>query len=108
MRERTDLESRLNGIRGLERDLEDATTLIDLGDAEDDEATAQEGEAILRRLVKDAETQQIESLLSGEADANDTFLEVHSAPAAPRARIGRTCSTACTPAGPSVAASRSS
>ncbi len=33
---------------------------------------------MLRQLSKDAETQQIEALLSGEADANDTFLEVHS------------------------------
>ncbi len=78
MRERTDLEARLNGIRTLERELDDANTLIELGDAEDDEATIQEGETILRRLVKEAETQQIESLLSGEADGNDTFLEVHS------------------------------
>jgi peptide chain release factor 2 len=78
MRERTDLETRLNGIRNLERDLDDATTLIDLGDAEGDEATAEEGAVILRRLEKDAQTQQIEALLSGEADASDTFLEVHS------------------------------
>ncbi len=78
MRERTDLDTRLNGIRALERDLDDANTLIELGDAEDDEATVQEGEVILRRLVKDAQTQQIEALLSGEADSNDTFLEVHS------------------------------
>ncbi len=78
MRERTDLETRLNGIRALERDLDDAHTLIELGDEGDDEETVQEGETILRRLVKDAQTQQIEALLSGEADSNDTFLEVHS------------------------------
>jgi peptide chain release factor 2 len=78
MRERTDLETRLTGIRTLERELDDAATLIELGDAEDDEATVQEGEAILRRLEKDAQTQQIEALLAGEADGNDTFLEVHS------------------------------
>jgi peptide chain release factor 2 len=78
MRERTDLDARLSGIAKLERELDDASTLIELGDAEGDEATVQEGEAILRRLEKDAQTQQIEALLSGEADANDTFLEVHS------------------------------
>jgi peptide chain release factor 2 len=78
MRERTDLETRLTGIRKLEADLDDASTLIELGDAENDEATVKEGEGILRRLQKDAETQQIEALLSGEADASDTFLEVHS------------------------------
>jgi peptide chain release factor 2 len=78
MRERTDIETRLNGIAKLERELDDASTLIDLGDAEGDEPTAMEGEAILRRLEKEAQTQQIEALLSGEADASDTFLEVHS------------------------------
>jgi peptide chain release factor 2 len=78
MRERNDIETRLNGIQKLERELDDASTLIDLGDAEGDEETAQEGEAILRRLEKDAQTQQIEALLSGEADGSDTFLEVHS------------------------------
>jgi peptide chain release factor 2 len=78
MRERTDIETRLTGIQKLERELDDASTLIDLGDAEGDEETAQEGEAILRRLEKDAQTQQIEALLSGEADGSDTFLEVHS------------------------------
>jgi peptide chain release factor 2 len=78
MRERTDLETRLNGIRRIERDLDDAVTLIELGEAEKDETSVKEGEDILRRLEKDAATQQIEALLSGEADSNDTFLEVHS------------------------------
>jgi peptide chain release factor 2 len=78
MRERTDIETRLTGIKKLEIELDDASTLIDLGDAEGDEATVKEGEDILRRLVKDGETQQLEALLSGEADASDTFLEVHS------------------------------
>jgi peptide chain release factor 2 len=78
MRERTDLEVRLTGISRLERDLDDATTLIDLGDAEDDEDTVREGEGILKRLDQDAQTQQLEALLSGEADGMDTFLEVHS------------------------------
>jgi peptide chain release factor 2 len=78
MRERTDIETRLTGIKKLEIELDDASTLIELGDAEGDEGTVKEGEDILRRLVKDGETQQLEALLSGEADASDTFLEVHS------------------------------
>jgi peptide chain release factor 2 len=78
MRERTDIDTRLQGILRLERDMDDACTLIELGDAEGDEATAQEGEAILKRLDKDAQTQQIEALLAGEADGSDSFLEVHS------------------------------
>jgi peptide chain release factor 2 len=78
MRERTDLDARLQGIQRLEREMDDASTLIELGDAEGDEPTVQEGEAILRRLDKDAQTQQIEALLAGEADGSDSFLEVHS------------------------------
>jgi peptide chain release factor 2 len=78
MRERTSLEVRLTGIRKLETELDDASTLIELGDAEGDEGTVKEGEAMLRQLEKEAQTQQIEALLSGEADSNDTFLEVHS------------------------------
>ena len=78
MRERTDLESRLNGLKKLEVDLEDAVTMIDLGDAEGDEPTVQEGEAMLRVVQADAASQQLEALLSGEADSNDTYLEVHA------------------------------
>jgi peptide chain release factor 2 len=78
MRERTDLDARLNGIKRLEGELDDAATLIELGESEKDDASVAEGEAMLRRLEKDAATQQIEALLSGEADGNDTFLEVHS------------------------------
>ena len=78
MRERTDLESRMNGLKKLETDLEDATTLIELGEAEGDEDTIGEGEAMLRTLQTDAARQQLEALLSGEADAMDTYLEVHA------------------------------
>jgi peptide chain release factor 2 len=78
MRERTDLEARMNGIRTLERDLDDATTLIELGEAEDDNATVSEGETILNRLEDDGRRLQIEAMLSGEADSFDTYLEVHS------------------------------
>jgi peptide chain release factor 2 len=78
MRERTDIEARLTGILNLERELDDASTLIDLGDSEDDEETINEGESMLRGLEKESQKQQIEALLSGEADGSDTFLEVHS------------------------------
>jgi peptide chain release factor 2 len=78
MRERTDLESRLNGILRIERDVEDACTLIELGEAEGDEPTITEGASLLRALDRDAQMQQVEALLSGEADHSDTFLEVHA------------------------------
>ncbi len=78
MRERTSLENQIETIKRLEQELEDAITLIELGDAEGDADTVAEGENALRSLEGEAERAQIEALLSGEADSNDTFIEVHS------------------------------
>jgi peptide chain release factor 2 len=78
MRERTDLEDRLGSLSRFERDLEDAITLVELGEAEADADVEREGLDQLKALNLDAERRQIEALLSGEADANDTYLEVHS------------------------------
>ena len=78
MRERTVLEDRLNALLKLERELDDAITLVELGEAEDDAPTEQEGLAALRALKAEGERRQLEALLSGEADANDTYVEVHS------------------------------
>jgi peptide chain release factor 2 len=78
MRERNRLAGQIEAVKTLERQLEDALTLIELGEAEGDEATAAEGEAALRRAAEEAEKRQLETLLSGEADANDCYLEVHA------------------------------
>ena len=78
MRERQQLEKAVAIYQRLKRELEDGVTLIELGEAEDDDATIAEGEAALRRLDKEAEHWSIEALLSGEADANDAYLEVHA------------------------------
>ena len=72
------LEDRLGAVAKLDRDLEDAITLVELGEGENDEATEQEGLAALRALKAEGEKRQLEALLSGEADANDTYIEVHS------------------------------
>ncbi|MFQ5773948.1 MAG: peptide chain release factor 2 [Kiloniellaceae bacterium] len=78
MRERTHLDSSIATYRGFERRLEDALTLIELGEAEDDAETVAEAETELNKLRKAVAKQQIASLLSGEADANDCYLEVHA------------------------------
>ena len=78
MRERQLLEKRINTYRGLEEQLEDGVTLIELGEGEDDADSIAEGEAILRDLRGSAQKQEVEALLSGEADSNDTFLEIHA------------------------------
>jgi len=78
MRERTRLAASIDGVRGIEGQLEDALTLIELGEAEDDTATVDEGEAVLAGIRDTVARQELESLLSGEADGNDCFLEVHA------------------------------
>ncbi|HXW72291.1 MAG TPA: peptide chain release factor 2 [Methylocella sp.] len=78
MRERTALEEKIGSLKRLDGELSDALTLVELAEAEGDEATEKEGIDLLKDLKADAERQQIEALLSGEADANDTYLEVHA------------------------------
>jgi peptide chain release factor 2 len=78
MRERNALEDQTGSIRRLEQELDDAVTLIELGEAEGDEASVAEGEAAIRKVEAEAARRQVESLLAGEADQNDTYLEVHS------------------------------
>ncbi len=78
MRERTDLEERINAVKRLEQELEDAVTLIELGEAEGDAGTVKEGEEAIRGLQAEAARRQVETLLAGEADGNDTYVEVHS------------------------------
>jgi peptide chain release factor 2 len=78
MRERTHLEHAIDGVRAMERALEDATTLVELGEAEEDEGVVDEAKASLEAIRQEAAKRELETLLSGEADANDCFLEVHA------------------------------
>jgi peptide chain release factor 2 len=78
MRERDALEDRLNAIGRMELDLADQLTMIELGEAEKDDKTVLEAEAALKRLKAEVARRELEALLSGEADANDCYLEVHA------------------------------
>ncbi|VFU08061.1 Peptide chain release factor 2 [Methylocella tundrae] len=78
MRERTELEDRLGSIRRFDNELEDAVTLVELAEAEEDSATEKEAIDQLKSLKVEAERRQIEALLSGEVDSNDTYVEVHA------------------------------
>ncbi|MBL8688109.1 MAG: peptide chain release factor 2 [Rhodospirillaceae bacterium] len=78
MRERTRLEKSLGAVREIEQGLEDAVGLIELAEAEDDQSTLAEAEAELAKVAETAAKKQLESLLSGEADANDCYLEIHA------------------------------
>lgn len=78
MRERQQLDDGVNGLRGLERDLSDNLELIELGEMEGDKSVVQEAEEALRGLKKRVNALQMQSLLSGEADGNDTYIEINS------------------------------
>jgi peptide chain release factor 2 len=78
MRERNRLATQVDGIRALEQEAADTVELIALAEAEDDAAMASDGVATLRRLLEDVKRLEIESLLSGEADGRDAFLEINS------------------------------
>ncbi|MDX2257821.1 MAG: peptide chain release factor 2 [Hyphomicrobiaceae bacterium] len=78
MRERQVLERAILTYEKLAGDLDDCITLIELGEAEGDAATVSEGEAQLAKLDEDAQRRSVQALLSGEADGNDTYVEVHA------------------------------
>jgi peptide chain release factor 2 len=78
MQERTALEDQLTGIGRIEQELEDQLTMIELGEAEKDQKVVADAEAALQKLKVQVERRELEALLSGEADANDSYLEVHA------------------------------
>lgn len=78
MKERNTLDQQVQAIRALENQMNDAIGLIAMGEEEGDDEIVAEAERALETLCKDAEKLQITSLLSGEADGNDAFLEVHA------------------------------
>ncbi len=78
MRERTHLEHSLKEFHSIESELDDALTLAELGEAEEDEASVDEAQSQLNALQGRVAKRQLESLLSGEADSNDCYLEVNA------------------------------
>ena len=78
MRERNRLVSGLEGVRALETGVADATGLIELAEAEGESAMVDEGIASLRTIAEEAKRQEIVSLLSGEADGNDCYMELNA------------------------------
>ena len=78
MRERQQLETALTAFDGLARQLDDTIELLALGEEEGDDDVAAEAEATLQKLKQEAHKREVEALLSGEADANDTYIEIHA------------------------------
>ena len=78
MQERNALEDQLNFIGRIEQELDDQVTMIELGENEDDQAVVSEAEEALKKLRAETSRRELEALLSGEADPNDAYLEVHA------------------------------
>jgi peptide chain release factor 2 len=78
MRERTQVQAAVESVTGIENRLDEAVELLELAEAEGDAAVAAEAEKTLHELKALSATRELESLLSGEADKNDSFVEVHA------------------------------
>ncbi len=78
MRERQSLVDAMETYEGIKTELQDNIDLIELGEMEEDDEVVAEAEAALKALVEKAAQKELEALLDGEADSNDTFLEINA------------------------------
>jgi peptide chain release factor 2 len=78
MRERQAVLDQLSTYTLIETGLRDNVELIEMGEAENDAEIVTEAEAALKELLELARSKELEALLNGEADGNDTFLEVNA------------------------------
>ena len=78
MKERQKLDGALSSFLSLEQELNDNVELIELGEAEGDADVIEEAETALAKLAALASQKEVETLLSGEADGNDCYLEIHA------------------------------
>jgi len=78
MRERRQLDAAIGTVKEISQEMADAIEFVELGEAEGDEATVDEGIETLARLADRADADKVQALLGGEADGNDTYLEIHA------------------------------
>ena len=78
MRERDQLSKSVEIVQSITRDLDDNVGLLELGEMEGDAEVVAEAETALKQLGVDVAKRQVDALLSGEADGNDTYLEIHA------------------------------
>src|ERR1700733_7969526 len=78
MRERQKLDTSLSSVKQLQNELADATGLIEMAESEGDAAMVADAENAVLALQKRAEQLRLQSMLSGEADGNDSFVEIHA------------------------------
>jgi peptide chain release factor 2 len=78
MRERQMLADAIAGFKELSQGLQDNIDMIELGEMEEDDEVIQDAENAIFKIQKEAAKQELEALLNGEADANDTFLQINA------------------------------
>ena len=78
MRDRQNLVDAIDTYEGIKQELNDNIELIELGEMEEDEEVVAEAEAALKALAEKAAQKELEALLDGEADSNDSFLEINA------------------------------
>ena len=78
MRRRQDLDNRIATVRRLEQTIADNIELIAMGETENDASVVAEAEAALQALKPEVARQELQTLLSGEADRNDTYVEINA------------------------------
>ena len=78
MRRRQDLDIRISGILKIQQAVADNRDLIEMGEAENDQAIVLEAERAITALKKDIAKAELDALLSGEADANDSYLQINA------------------------------
>ena len=78
MRERDALEDQLGALGRIDQELNDQLMMIELGESENDAKAIADAEDALRKLKAEVARRELEALLSGEADSNDSYLEVHA------------------------------
>lgn len=77
-REQKLLETSINTVNEISQEMADAMEFVELGEAEGDEDVIRDGLASLEKLAERADADKVQALLSGEADANDTYIEIHA------------------------------
>ncbi len=78
MRERRRLDEAIDATRSIEQEMADTVELADMAEAEGDEGLVDDAVAALSKLADKADTDKVKALLAGEADGNDTYLEIHA------------------------------
>ncbi len=78
MRERTTLANQIEGVQQIEAEVESTLELVELAEMEGDDSLVQDAVQTLRGIAEDVHKREIESLLSGEADSNDCYVEVNA------------------------------